>query len=293
MKTICTFARKEDRNCFSRVMEGHQKCIGGNQKILRYLSDNYLYPHSFEKLIYASQLLQADAIKYGVQHFRRERGYCMGSMYWQFNDCWPVASWSSVDYFGRYKALHYAARKFYAPVALGLFLEDGVLTANVSNETMDDFAGILRLSLRRNDLRELEYREQVIRVPALTSSDVLTDQLPEVDPYTTVIAAELYDDDGTFLMRETQLLVPPKHFEWKKPEFTVSFEQVRSGVVIRVASDVYAQGVCIDFDELDCVLSDNYFALTDQNEYRVIAWTKAAPQTLQNQLRLQSVYDIR
>ena len=115
MKTIRTFAREEDLNCFSRVMENHQKCRGGNRKILRYLADNYLYPAAFENLVYASQLLQADAIKYGVEHFRRQRGYCMGSTYWQFNDCWPVASWSSVDCFGRYKALHYAARKFYAP----------------------------------------------------------------------------------------------------------------------------------------------------------------------------------
>jgi len=128
MKTIRTFAREEDMNCFSRVMENHQKCRGGNGKILRYLADNYLYPATFENLVYASQLLQADAIKYGVEHFRRQRGYCMGSTYWQFNDCWPVASWSSVDCFGRYKALHYAARKFYAPVAMGLFLENGALT---------------------------------------------------------------------------------------------------------------------------------------------------------------------
>ena len=293
MKTIRAFAKEEEMNCFSRVMEGHQKCIGGNQKILRYLSDNYLYPHSFDKLVYASQLLQADAIKYGVQHFRRERGYCMGSMYWQFNDCWPVASWSSVDYFGRYKALHYAARRFYAPVALGLFLEDGVLTANVANETRETFDGILRLSLRKNDLEELDYREQVIYVKALTSRDVLAYEIPDADPYTTVIAAELYDDDGTFLMRETQLLVPPKHFEWKKPAFDVTFEQVRGGVAIRVSSDVYAQGVCIDFSKLDCVLSDNYFALTDHNAYLVTAWTKDSPQTLQNQLLLQSVSEIR
>mgnify|MGYP002230303268 CR=1 FL=1 len=91
MKTIRTFAREEDMNCFARVMENHQKCRGGNGKILRYLADNYLYPAAFENLVYASQLLQADAIKYGVEHFRRQRGYCMGSTYWQFNDCWPVA----------------------------------------------------------------------------------------------------------------------------------------------------------------------------------------------------------
>src|SRR5699024_3600368 len=102
MKTIRTFCEEKDMNCFSRAMEDHQKCKGGDGTILRYLADNYLYPSSFEDLVYLSQLLQADAIKYGVEHFRRQRGYCMGSIYWQFNDCWPVASWSSVVSLGRY-----------------------------------------------------------------------------------------------------------------------------------------------------------------------------------------------
>ena len=149
MKTIRTFCEERDLNCFSRVMENHQKCKGGNGKILRYLSDNYLYPAAFENLVYASQLLQADATRSRVTAssiFRRQRGYCMGSIYWQFNDCWPVASWSSVDSFGRYKALHYAARKFYAPVAMGLFLERGKLVVNLSNETRAPFRGSVHLA---------------------------------------------------------------------------------------------------------------------------------------------------
>ena len=93
-------------------------------------------------LVYASQLLQADAIKYGVEHFRRCRGYTMGSVYWQFNDCWPVASWSSVDSLGRYKALHYAAKKFYSPVAMGLFLENNILTVNVKAKETVYISGI-------------------------------------------------------------------------------------------------------------------------------------------------------
>ena len=293
MKTIRSFAKEDDLNCFSRVMEGHQKCIGGNQKILRYLADHYLYPHSFEKLVYASQLLQADAIKYGVQHFRRERGYCMGTLYWQFNDCWPVASWSSVDYFGRYKALHYAARKFYAPVALGLFLEGNQLTVNLSNETREQFTGAVRLSVRSNTLEKLDSREETVQVAALSSADVLRYRVPEVDPDSSVIAVDLYDDDGTFLMRETQLLVPPKYFAWKKPSFTVECRPVEGGVEIRIGSDVYAQGVCIDFTDMDCVLSDNFFPLTDHQLHRVIAWTDHSTREVQSQMTIQSVYDIR
>lgn len=93
-------------------MEKHQRNYGANGKIMNYLQQTYRYPTSFEDVLYASQLLQADAIRYGVEHFRRNRGRCMGAIYWQLNDCWPVISWSSIDYCGRWKALHYYAKRF-------------------------------------------------------------------------------------------------------------------------------------------------------------------------------------
>ena len=111
LKTVESFTEPEDRNIFSRVMEMHQRNRAANGKILNYLSATYLYPKDFDHLLYASQLLQADAIRYGVEHFRRYRGRCMGTVVWQLNDIWPVASWASIDYYGRWKALHYAEKK--------------------------------------------------------------------------------------------------------------------------------------------------------------------------------------
>jgi beta-mannosidase len=116
MKTVAAFTLPQDRNIFSRVMESHQKCVGGNGKIMYYLSQNYRYPTTFAHVLYASQRLQAEAIRTGVEHWRRNRGRCMGAVYWQLNDCWPVASWASVDSLGRWKQLHYAAKRFFAPV---------------------------------------------------------------------------------------------------------------------------------------------------------------------------------
>lgn len=120
LKTIETFTLPEERNIFTHVMEKHQKNGAANGKILFYLSENFLYPKDFNSLLYASQILLSEAIKYGVEHWRRNRGRCMGSLYWQLNDCWPVASWSSIDYYGRWKALHYFAKKFYSPVLLSM-----------------------------------------------------------------------------------------------------------------------------------------------------------------------------
>ena len=293
MKTVRSFCEKEDENCFSRVMENHQKCKGGNGNILRYLSNNYLYPSKFEDLVYASQLLQADAIAYGVEHFRRERGYCMGSIYWQFNDCWPVASWSSVDYFGRYKALHYAARRFYAPVAMGLFAENGKLTVNIANETREKFRGRVRLTLCRADLTELDRRECAVEVALLHSSDVLNYELPEFDPYSCYLAADLFDEQGNFLTRRVETLVPAKHFAWQKPTLCAEFTDRDGGVEIAVSSDVFTKGVFIDFRDFDCVLSDNFFALTDKAPYRVFARTGKTAAELRENAIFKTVYDIR
>ena len=120
METVRSFTEEEDRNIFSYVMEMHQRNSGANGKILQYLSATYRYPTSFETLLYASQLLQADAIRYGVEHLRRNRdkNRCMGAVYWQLNDIWPVASWASIDWYNRWKALHYAAVRFFTPVLL-------------------------------------------------------------------------------------------------------------------------------------------------------------------------------
>lgn len=119
LKTVESFTEPEDRNIFSYVMEKHQRNNAANSKIMTYLGQTYRYPTAgLGTLLYTSQLLSAEAMKYGVEHWRRHRGQCMGAVVWQLNDCWPVASWSSIDYFGRWKALHYYEKRFFAPVLL-------------------------------------------------------------------------------------------------------------------------------------------------------------------------------
>ena len=292
IKTIKEFCEEKDMNCFSRVMENHQKCKGGNKKILMYMADNYLYPNSFETMVYASQLLQADAIKYGVEHFRRQRGYCMGSIYWQFNDCWPVASWSSVDSNLRYKALHYAARKFYAPIEMGLFLEDDTLTVNVSNETMKDFDGELKLYVRTSSFEVKDECVRKISVGSLKSSDVMSVKVDMSDAYNTYVYADLFGNDGNFVCRNTQLLVAAKHFDWEKPNITVDVCDIDGGVKLSVSSDVFAKGVFIDFDGIDLVLSDNFFDITDAKPYTITAKTEYCAQELKKAIKIMSVYDI-
>ena len=292
MKTVRAFCPKEEQNCFSRTMEGHQKCKGGNQKILTYLADNYRYPSNIEELVYASQLLQADAIKYGVEHFRRCRGYTMGSVYWQFNDCWPVASWSSVDSFGRRKALHYAARKFYAPVTMSLFLEKGKLTVNTVNETRNGFHGSIRVRFTDRDFAVRDERCLDITLSPLSSQDILTLGVPAGDAYREFVTADLYDEHGTRIMSQTELYVPPKHFEFRKPTVSVDMKDADGGVLITLTADTFAKGVYLDFEDLDPELSDNFFDLTDAKPYTVKATCKESAEELRRTLQIMSVYSI-
>ncbi len=104
MRTIRSFARPEDFDIRSATMQAHQKNTGGNERILSYMLREYREPKDFSSFVYLSQLLQAEVIKVGAEHLRRQMPRTMGSLYWQLNDCWPTASWSSIDYFGRLKS---------------------------------------------------------------------------------------------------------------------------------------------------------------------------------------------
>ena len=168
-KTVNSFTLEDDRNIFSRVMESHQKNDAANGKMLYYLSENLRYPKDLTHLLYASQVLQGMAIKYGVDHWRRNRGRCMGTLYWQINDDWPAPSWSSIDYFGRWKALHYMAQKFYAPHAVSMTLEDHRCHVYFSNESFETTEYSLTLSIRDLSGNVLETYETKGNSPAFSA----------------------------------------------------------------------------------------------------------------------------
>jgi beta-mannosidase len=293
MKTIQSFSEPEDRNAFSRVMDFHQKSRGGNRIIVENLSDHYLMPYRFETFVYASQLFQADEIDRAVQHMRRIRGTCMGSIYWQLNDTAPVASWAGIDYYGRYKALHYASRRFYAPVALGMFVEDTTLTVNLANETRNEFCGKLSVRLCRNDLTVLEETECAVCAAELTSVDVFTQTYTPDDRYSTYLVATLYDENGEKVFQKTALFVPPKHFAYRKPAITVDFEKTDACTArATVRSNTFAGRVYLDFADFDCVLSDNFFDIAAAEPYELTFRTEKSAEELASGLTLLSVYDI-
>jgi beta-mannosidase len=131
--------------------------------------DNFRLPKDFPALVYMTMVLQAEGIRYGVEHWRRNRHRVSGTLYWQLNDCWPVASWSSLDYFGRWKALHYAARRFYAPVMLSLRKRGTQMAVHVTSDLQQTWQGVVRWSLETLDGAVVKKDEQTVNAAPLAT----------------------------------------------------------------------------------------------------------------------------
>ena len=293
IKTVEYFCPTSEMDLFSETMLSHQKNKGGNQKLLGFMSERYQEPKNMEMTVYATQLNQANAISYGVEHFRRCRGYTMGSIYWQLNDSWPVASWSSIDYFGRYKALHYFAKRFYAPLAIGLFNEGNTITVNVANESLNDFKGYLRTGVKKNDFNGVFECDTEFNVASLSSLDVIT--LPNSDfdgKCDAYFYAELYDESNHLIARNVLLGVEPKDYKFKKPNIKIEAENANGGVYLTLSSDALAKNVQISFKSHDIILSDNYFDLPNDKPYRIFASTDLTTSEILDDIKIISVYDI-
>lgn len=298
IKTIEAFTLPEDRNVFSYVMEKHQRNAAANGKIMNYMQQMYLYPTDFESFIYASQLLQAEAIRYGVEHFRRNRGYCMGTVYWQLNDCWPVVSWASIDYYGRWKALHYYAKRFFAPLMISCE-EEGLLTQstnvnaepfevkksirlNVANETMSDKDLIVKWQLRDTSGSVLKEFSEEVHSPALSATWLAVANLPEARLYEDFVSYQLFDGDK-LVSDGTVLFAQPKHFRFVDPALRYEIK----GNEITIYADAYAKNVCISNENDDLILSDNFFDIYDGKKT-----VKILRGNTEN-IKMCSVYDIR
>ena len=279
-------------------MEKHQRNNGANSKIMSYMGATYLYPNDFDKLIYASQLLQADAIRYGVEHFRRNRGRCMGAIYWQINDCWPVASWSSIDYCGRWKALHYYAKRFFAPLMLSC-KEEGILTQDtninaepyevrksiqlcIANESLNNEKVTVRWALRNNKAEIKKEGCYEIIVEKLSSKWLETVNMQEASLYEDYVSYEMLKEREV-ISRGTVIFSVPKHFKFIDPKLNYKID--RDEIIISAKS--YARSVEIINENDDMLLGDNYFDINgDDRRIKILSGSPKG-------IKIRSVYDIR
>lgn len=298
LKTVKTFTTEDDRNIFSPVMESHQKNGTANGIILYYLSDTYRYPKDFSSLLYVSQLLQAQAIQYGVEHWRRNRGVCMGALYWQVNDCWPVASWSSIDSFGRWKALHYAAKKFFAPFTASILDEETKMAVHVLNEQRQEQPWQMKAFVKDMDHHILWQGDASGTLSPLSTACALEQDFAslvqgrERDVY---FEYQLLDPQGHILQNDVAFFARPKHLNLPKTSLSCTVEETETAFLLHLSSAHFAHRVEVELEKADGIFSDNYLSLT--GEERTILLEKqflSAPLTkeeVEQQLSLRSLRD--
>lgn len=303
-KTVESYTLPEDRNIFSRVMEDHQKNDAANGKMLYYLSENFRYPKDFNSLLYVTQILQAVAVKSGVEHWRRNRGRCMGTLYWQINDNWPVASWSSIDYFGRWKPLHYMAARFYAPAAGSIVRAAGagdscLVEAHCQNESPERVSVKVQMSLKTMAFEVLKTVQAEAVLEPFTACCLLKEDyedflLQEIrtsrPPEKRVDAALRHAREDVFVeavftitdekRRETreveyEVLLPYKYMRLPESAVKAEVTERADGTAYEIAltADAFTPFVTLDFDDADVIFSDNCIGIT-ASEPRVITLDK-------------------
>ena len=264
LKTIATYAEPAEWNMTSYIMEHHQRSGSGNGLMIAQMTDTFRIPKDFDALVYLSLLLQAEGIRYGVEHWRRNRNRVSGTLIWQLNDCWPVASWASLDYFGRWKALHYAAKRFYAPLLLSVADYGKLMKIHVTSDLVEPVDVLIRWRLETLDGKVLQKGEQPIRALALADTLVGTydfaTQVSAANQRNLVFVAEMWQA-GQLTARSVTPFVANKHLELRKPGLKVETRVEGQTLLMEVSARTLARFVELSIEGADAVFSDNYFDL--------------------------------
>ncbi|MFW9941621.1 MAG: glycoside hydrolase family 2 protein [Candidatus Thorarchaeota archaeon] len=282
LKTIEKFCPIDQYDFNSKIMENHQKNAAGNQKIMDYMDKRFSIPREFEHQIILSQITQAEAMEYGVEYWRENRNdyHCMGSLYWQLNDCWPVASWSSLDYYGRWKALHYFAKRFYQPLFASVKEDPDQIEFWVTNDlrrSCDIELDWVILNSEGNTLMEGNYNSKVSPCSSikLGLEDVSNINNEEINLQNNIIFYKLYSSNGRkeIIHRGFRLFNAPKFFKLRDPEVSSSFEEIKGGddnkiqFKLKLMVKNIALYVNIESNLVDFIASDNFFSM-EPNETR-------------------------
>lgn len=296
LETIRHYADEADWNMTSYIMEHHQRSPSGNGLMIAQMTQTFRMPKDFESLVYLSMILQAEGIRYGVEHWRRHMNRVGGTLYWQLNDCWPVASWSSIDYYGRWKALHYAARRFYAPLMLSIEDEPPKMGLHLTSDLTETWSGRIDWSLERLDGEVLASGEQEVSISPLASIPVDTldfaDHVSDKNRREVIFICELWQAERQ-LSLNVATFAPNKHLSLGEPGLSVVVRQTGSQLVFEVTAGSLARFVELGLQGVDVIFSDNYF---DVPAGRTVTVTAPLPEgwTLeqaQSALQVRSLYN--
>ncbi len=265
MASVKSFAPDSSLYLVSPVLKAHNKHPIGFETIDEYMHRDYRVPIDFHNYVFVSQLLQAEGMKTAIEAHRRAKPYCMGTLYWQLNDCWPVVSWSSIDYYGRWKAFHYYLRKLYAPILVSPVYENGKLDIYLISDYQYDKSVRVEAVLMDFYGKTLWEKDLHLEMKGNISKVVLSES-----SFKDILAK--YDEKKLFLnikiMENNQILAENKLFFTKVKDLILPHSQIQTNTFtkngkfgIRIISDVFIKNLFIDYPEDRGVFSDNYFDL--------------------------------
>lgn len=293
MRTIATFAKPEDYDMRSTVMQAHQKNKGGNERILTYMLREYREPKDFASYVYLSQVQQAEIIKIGAEHLRRQRPRTMGSIYWQLNDCWPVASWASIDYYGRWKALHYYARRFYDDVLISPFLHDNKVDVYVVSDKLQPLSGTIHTRLLDFSGSVLLDQTKDVQVPAQSNAIYLTVDKTftsaKADPRRSFLVFDL-EVAGKKVSRNLIFFDATHNLDLPvAPKIETTVNKSGDDLTVTVQSSKLARSVYLSFGDLDIQASDNYFDLLPAEPVTLHLKSSASLEQIRGALKITSL----
>ncbi len=294
LKTIEEFAGTDGHNIHSETMEFHQGWPGGAELVEKNLEWFYLLPSNFNDFIYLSQLLQADAIKGAIEAHRRAKPYCMGTLYWQFNDCWPTASWAGIDYFGRWKALQYQLKTAYSDLLVSAVMKKNKVSVYLISDLPEELP--VAVNLRIMDFRGNEIFFINLPVTAdpgktirIFEQDLSQLRLTE-EPDRYFLDMNVFRKDH-LLSHNSFYFVRPGNLKLEEPGLEMKSEKVFDKIFLFLKSSRLVKNLYINHNEFDGFFSDNFFDLLPGEEKIVIFQSdKKSPST--GSFTLLSLYDV-
>lgn len=298
-KTVATYTAPEDRNIASYVMEHHQRSGIGNATIMHYMLSWFRLPNTFENTLWLSQILQGMAIKYACEHWRRAMPRGMGTLYWQLNDCWPVASWSSVDSFGRWKALNYMARKFFAPVLISGVedIDKGTIDIHITSDQLKATQGTFHWTLTDLSGNILIQNEQNVKIPARKNKRVSNLNLKtHIDMHgarNLLLWLNLQIDEQT-VSTNLVTFARPKHLELRQPNIRTTIKTNKDGAyTVTLKTKKPALWTWLELSETDAKYSDNFVHLLPNHPVTITVTPtqKITAKQMNDQLVVRSLID--
>lgn len=275
MKTIATFASPEDYALESKVMNGHQKSTIGNSLIKTYMERDNIIPEKFENFVYVGLVLQGKGMRYGFEAQRRNRPYCMGTLYWQLNDSWPVVSWSGIDYYGNWKALHYQAKRAFEPILVSPVQRNDSLLVYLISDKLENLDNV-QLKMQWKDFSGKTMKKSVLKtkLPANSSNLVFQNSISNLATIeqrkNTILHLELADNNGKRLNEQIYFINKTK--DLNLPETKISYQtKYDTGTCeLTLYSNKLAKDVFIEFPVQGAMFSDNFFDLLPGEHKKII-----------------------